>query len=89
MTRGVLQGSILQPVLFNILINGLEESTIQFAQRPKGSANMLWGRADCQRDLYRTKKWANRNLMKFNNDKVLHCGRKKTPAMTQMGKELC
>lgn len=41
---------------------------------------MFGGRDDFQRGVYRTKKWANRNLSKLNSDKyqVLHQGRKKT-----------
>jgi len=34
---------------------------------------MLEGSAAIEKDLNKVKKWAGRNLMKFNNDKVLHC----------------
>ncbi|KAK4810449.1 hypothetical protein QYF61_004229 [Mycteria americana] len=64
-TSGVLQGSILRPVLFNISFNDLDdgaECTIsKFADDTK-----LGGVAAIQRDLDRLEKWADRNLKKFN-----------------------
>lgn len=58
---------MLGPVLFNGIINGVEEVTrytfIKLADDTKleGSVNMLKGRAAFQTDPGMLKKWANRN----------------------------
>ncbi|KAK4811273.1 hypothetical protein QYF61_023325 [Mycteria americana] len=82
-TSGVPKVSILGPKLFNMLINdlgdGVERTFSKFGEDTKlgGVVDMPEGHAVIQRDLDRLEKWADRNLMKFSNDKykVLHLGR--------------
>ncbi|KAF7243936.1 Hepatic lectin [Varanus komodoensis] len=81
-TRGVPQGSVLGPILFNLFINDMEEGVnsllIKFADDTKTGAVATTEAQvlQIQKDLDRLWKWAGENRMAFNMDKckVLHLG---------------
>ena len=74
-TSGVLQGLVLEPVLFNIFVcnmnSGNECTLSKFANDTKlcGVVDTLEGRDVIQRNLDRLERWTCVNLMEFNKAK--------------------
>lgn len=87
----VYQCSVLRPDLYNIFINDLEEvmdsSSLQMTPDWGAPVDTLKGRAARQIDLDRLEERADRNLMKFDQDKckALHLGKRKPFAVIQAG----
>lgn len=81
--RGLPQRLVLGPVLFDTFINELDDRAELILCKSANDTKLgemtdtLEGHTSIQRDVYRLKKWSDKNLMKFNKGKykVLHLGK--------------
>ena len=95
-TSGVSQGSVLEPALFNILVNNTDSRTectpSKFVDGTKlsGALDTTERRDAIQRDMDRLEKWTHENLMRFNKAKckVLHLSRGNPMYDYRLGEEL-
>ncbi|CAM4557507.1 unnamed protein product [Lepidochelys olivacea] len=82
-TNGVPQGSVVGPILFNLLVNDLEKGVNSKAAKFADDTKLLKivrTKTDCeelQKDLTKLSDWATKWQMKFNVDKckVMHIGK--------------
>ena len=87
-SSGVKQGSILEPLLFIVYINDLDEkmtsTVLKFAYDTKISSN---SQQELQRDLDTAVGWAQTWQMQFNTNKckVMHVGHRNERAVYNMG----
>ena len=79
----VHQGSVLGPILFNIIISDIDDDT-----KLRGTVDTAEERDAIQRDPDKLKRWALVNLMRFNKAKVLLLGQGNPKYVYKVGKEL-
>ena len=84
-----LRGSILRPVLFNIITNDIYSGISMSVDYTNlgGAADKMEGKDTVQRDLDKLEKWAHVNLTKFSKSKgkVLYLGWGNTRYVYRLG----
>ena len=94
-TSSVPQGLVLEPVLFSIFINDIDDGNEctfrKFADDTKlsNAVDILEGRKAIQRDLYRLERWTHVNQISFNKAecKVLHLCQSNPKYLYKLGEE--